>query len=279
MEKIDPTFIQAPDRADLNFTSIDSEDIPTIDLSHLDDPKKVQIVISAIGDACAKWGFFQVINHGVPCDARQRLEKVVKKFFDQPQEEKIKVKRDEVNPMGYYDGEPTKNVRDWKEVFDVHFKDPMYLPTSTDHPQDEGLKVVYNKWPQFPSDFREAHEEYSKHAEKLAFKLLELVSSSLGLPRERFNDYFKEQMSLIRVNRYPPCPRPDLALGLGHHTDANVLTILAVDEVKGLQVSRRSDGVWFQIEPISDALVINIGNIVCRCGQMKSIGVQNIEWR
>lgn len=153
MENIDPTFIQAPEhRANSNSTIIDSEEIPLIDLSSLEDPENVQNVISEIGDACEKWGLFQVINHGVPCEAKQRLEKVVKTFFNLPLEEKMKVKRDEVDPMGYYDGERTKNVRDWKEVFDVHFKDPMVLPTSTDH-EDEGLLVVYNKWPQIP-DFR-----------------------------------------------------------------------------------------------------------------------------
>ncbi|CDY69351.1 BnaCnng63110D, partial [Brassica napus] len=137
---------------------------------------------------------------------------------------------------------------------------PMAMPSSTD-PEDEGLRVVYNKWPQFPSDFREACQEYAGHAEKLAFRLLELISLSLGLPKERFHDYFKEQMmSFFRINRYPPCPRPDLALGVGHHKDADVISLLAQDEVGGLQISRRSDGVWFPIRPVPNALVINIGN-------------------
>jgi len=89
---------------------------------------------------------------------------------------------------------------------------------------------------------------------------LELISLSLGLPKERFHDYFKEQMSFFRINRYPPCPRPDLALGVGHHKDADVISLLAQDDVGGLQVSRRSDGVWFPIRPVPNALVINIGN-------------------
>ncbi|KAG2271466.1 hypothetical protein Bca52824_066021 [Brassica carinata] len=260
MEDLDQTFIQAPEhRADSNSIPNQPEEIPVIDLSRLNDPEDIQNVISEIGDACETWGFFQVINHGVPCDARKRVEETVKIFFDLPMEEKIKVKRDEVNPAGYHDGEHTKNVRDWKEVFDIYFKDPMVMPSSTD-PEDEGLRVVYNKWPQFPSDFREACQEYAGHAEKLAFRLLELISLSLGLPKERFHEYFKEQMSFFRINRYPPCPRPDLALGVGHHKDADVISLLAQDEVGGLQVSRRSDGVWFPIRPVPNALVINIGN-------------------
>ncbi|CAD5323497.1 unnamed protein product [Arabidopsis thaliana] len=216
MEDLDPTYIQAPEhRSDSNFIPNQPEEIPVIDLSRLDDPEDVQNVISEIGDACEKWGFFQVLNHGVPSDARQRVEKTVKMFFDLPMEEKIKVKRDDVNPVGYHDGEHTKNVKDWKEVFDIYFKDPMVIPSTTD-PEDEGLRLVYNKWPQSPSDFR--------------------------------------------INRYPPCPRPDLALGVGHHKDADVISLLAQDDVGGLQVSRRSDGVWFPIRPVPNALVINIGN-------------------
>lgn len=154
MEDLDPTFIQAPEhRSNSNSIPNQPEEIPVIDLSRLNDPEDIQNVISEIGDACETWGFFQVINHGVPCDARKRVEETVKIFFDLPMEEKIKVKRDEVNPAGYHDGEHTKNVRDWKEVFDIYFKDPMVMPFSTD-PEDDRLRVVYNKWPQFPSDFR-----------------------------------------------------------------------------------------------------------------------------
>lgn len=44
-------------------------------------------------DVCEKWSFFQVINHGVPCEEKQRMEKVVKTFFNLPVEEKMKVKK------------------------------------------------------------------------------------------------------------------------------------------------------------------------------------------
>lgn len=54
-------------------------------------------------------------HHDVPCDTKKRTEETVKTLFDFPIKEKIKVKRDEVNPVGYYDGEHTKNVRDWNK--------------------------------------------------------------------------------------------------------------------------------------------------------------------
>jgi len=49
---------------------------------------------------------------------RQNIETASRMFFGQCLEEKRKVRRDERNAMGYYDSEHTKNVRDWKEVFD-----------------------------------------------------------------------------------------------------------------------------------------------------------------
>ncbi|GFS41169.1 2-oxoglutarate (2OG) and Fe(II)-dependent oxygenase superfamily protein [Actinidia rufa] len=51
----------------------------------------------------------EVINHGVPLDCREKIESASGKFFTQSLEEKSKVRRGELNPMGYYDREHTKN--------------------------------------------------------------------------------------------------------------------------------------------------------------------------
>lgn len=91
-------------------------------------------------------------------------------------------------------------------------------------------------------NFREACEEHAAEMEKLAFKLLELVASSLGLPKDRFNALFKDQTTRVKLNHYPPCPSPHLALGLGRHKDTGVLTVLAQDHVPGLEVKRKRDG-------------------------------------
>ncbi|KAF2316595.1 hypothetical protein GH714_041936 [Hevea brasiliensis] len=176
---------------------------------------------------------FQVINHGVPLELRQKTEKVAKEFFDQSLEEKRKVKRNEVDPMGYYDSEHTKNVRDWKEVFDYLVLDPTLIPASAD-PDDKELRTLTNQWPQYPLNS--------------------------GLPADRLNGYFKDQISFARLNHYPPCPAPHLALGVGRHKDGGALTVLAQDEVGGLEIARRADGEWVPVKPIPDAFIINIGN-------------------
>ncbi|KAJ0010915.1 hypothetical protein Pint_34496 [Pistacia integerrima] len=253
MAEVDPAFIQ-PTEFRPKVKVIEADEIPVIDLSG-----NTNDIVLEIGQACKKWGFFQVINHGVPSELRKRMERVGKEFFDQPMEDKKLVKRDEVNPMGYYDSEHTKNVRDWKEVFDLLVKDPSFVPASHE-PDDEELRMLTNQWPGYPSEFRDTCKEYAGEVEKLAYKLLEFISLSLGLPANCMHGYFKDQISFMRLNYYPPCPSPDLALGVGPHKDGGALTVLSQDDVGGLQIKRKSDGEWIPVRPIPDAFIINLGD-------------------
>jgi hypothetical protein len=58
-----------------------------------------------------------------------------------------------VNALGYHDGEHTKNVRDWKEVFDFLVEDRTMVPASHE-PDDTELRTLTNQWPQYPPEFR-----------------------------------------------------------------------------------------------------------------------------
>lgn len=107
---------------------------------------------------------------------------------------------------------------------------------------------------------RDVCEEYTREVEKLAYKLLELVSLSLGLSSDRLHGFFKDQISFLRFNHYPACPFPDLALGVGRHKDGGGLTVLAQDDVGGLEVRRKSDGEWIPVKPVKDAFIINLGD-------------------
>ncbi|CAN6449389.1 unnamed protein product [Victoria cruziana] len=236
------------------------DDIPIIDLSphHPFDDSLVE----RVAWACEQWGFFHVLNHGVPTEVRQKAEAAAAGFFRLPPEEKQLARRNEANPLGYYEAEHTKNVRDWKEVFDFVFPESTLLLPSSHLDGDHGLQSFSNQWPRQPPGFREACEEYGQEMEKLAFKLLELMSLSLGLPATRLNSHFQEQTSFIRFNHYPPCPTPDLALGVGRHKDSGALTILAQDDVGGLQVKRKRDGEWVNVKPVPHSYIINVGDIV-----------------
>ncbi|KAL1292319.1 hypothetical protein HN51_060790 [Arachis hypogaea] len=264
MGEVDPAFIQDPEhRPKLCFS--EAEGIPMIDLSPSrekeKDPSALDRLVKEIGSACKEWGFFQVINHGVPLDHRHKVEAAAREFFGESKEEKNKVRRDAVKVLGYYDTEHTKNVRDWKEVFDFSVEEPTLVPASLD-PHNQDVTHWHNQWPHYPPYLREVCQEYAKDMVKLALELMELIALSLGLPQKRFHEFFKDQTSFIRLNHYPPCPSPHLALGVGRHKDSGVLTILAQDDVGGLEVKRKSDGEWVRVRPTPNAYIINVGDMI-----------------
>ncbi|KAJ8618314.1 hypothetical protein MRB53_014500 [Persea americana] len=63
----------------------------------------------------------------------------------------------------------------------------------------------------------------------------------------------------VNMNYYPICPRPDLTVGVGRHSDLATLTILLQDDVGGLFVKVEDNG-WIEIPPVEGALVINVGD-------------------
>jgi isopenicillin N synthase-like dioxygenase len=229
-----------------------TDSVPVIDIDRLSDPETQ----AAIDSACRHWGFFQVTNHGIDTGLIGALERAMHEFFALSEAQKSKVMRTRDNPWGFYDKELTKNVRDWKEVFDYG-------------PGDGGKRV-----PQFPETlpaFKDAIIAYTTACDVLAFRLLAAISANLGMAEDYLAASFgPTHTSFLRLNYYPVCPepaRPDgLAppesghLGISHHTDAGALTLLLQDDQPGLEVFR--DGDWHLVEPRDDALVINIGDIV-----------------
>ncbi|XP_074292922.1 protein LATERAL BRANCHING OXIDOREDUCTASE 1-like [Silene latifolia] len=258
MGDVNPDFIQPSDERPSPSISLEDQQIPVVDIS---SSLSNELTIREIKEACQKWGFFQVIGHGVSLEKRHKVELAARQFFALPPEEKNKVCRDECNPLGYYDSEHTKNVRDWKQIFDFTVLDPTLVPAS--HlPQDEEITELRNQWPLYPSHFRVACEEYTQEMVELSFKLLELIALSLGLSADRLSGYFKDHASFVRINYYPSCPFPHLALGVGRHKDSGALTILAQDDVGGLEVKRKMDGEWIPVKPIPDAYIINVGDVI-----------------
>ncbi|KAL0686056.1 hypothetical protein Bca4012_052904 [Brassica carinata] len=73
------------------------EDFPLIDISSTDRSRLVQ----KIHQACSRFGFFQVINHGVSKATIDEMVSVAHEFFGMPMDEKMKL----------YSDDPTKTPR------------------------------------------------------------------------------------------------------------------------------------------------------------------------
>ncbi|KAK8482943.1 hypothetical protein V6N13_090415 [Hibiscus sabdariffa] len=232
-------------RPNLTHTPLLSS-VPVIDMT--EEPRAS--VVHKISKACEEYGFFQVINHGVPRELCDTVLALLAAFFELPPEEKAPfLATDEtrqVKLLNYHvktDGQT--RVCMWSECLAHPW-----------HPLDDVVHLL----PQNPPQYREVIAEYSKEIYVLMKRLLSLISQGLGLEQDCLETKLGEAPTFrAQGNYYPPCPDPELTLGLNVHTDISALTIVRQSEgVTGLQVLQ--NGNWVPVEPIPDAFVINIGD-------------------
>lgn len=108
---------------------------------------------------------------------------------------------------------------------------------------------------------RDNLERYSLELKNLGNTIIEFMAKALEIKPNELLEVFEEGSQAMRMNYYPPCPQPERVIGLSPHSDGGALTILLqVIEMEGLQI--RKDGVWFPIKPLTNAFVINIGDML-----------------
>nr|UXL73237.1 2-oxoglutarate-dependent dioxygenase GA 20-oxidase [Jasminum sambac] len=220
-------------------------EVPVIDLSITDEEKLVEL----IAEASEKWGIFQVVNHGISDEAISKLIEVGREFFELPKEEKEEIAKTPESGIEGYGTSLQKEV-DGKKGWVDHLFHKIWPPPA----------VNYKYWPKNPPSYREANEEYANKLRQVSDNLFKYLSLGLGLERHELKAAVggDDLIYLMKINYYPPCPRPDLALGVVAHTDMSSVTILVPNEVQGLQVSK--DGYWYDVKYIPNALIVHIGD-------------------
>ncbi|KAJ6850692.1 protein DMR6-LIKE OXYGENASE 1-like [Iris pallida] len=232
--------------ADLDEPVVKEEILPVIDFGLLTEgtPDQRSKAVRELNRACQDWGFFLLVNHGVPEKMREEMMDKFKGFFDlTPGEKGEYANTDVMNPIRHGTGFNTAvdDVRYWRS----------YLKTCV-HPEFHS--------PTKPPGFRELLREYSTRIRDLGMKLLGGIWESLGLEES----YMKEALELdscyqvVVGNFYPPCPQPELATGLGPHSDHGLLTFLYQNGVDGLEV--KHEGRWVRVKPSPNSYIVNIGD-------------------
>ncbi len=229
--------------------------IPVIDLGTGNHAE----ITRQIGMACRDWGFFQIVGHGIDEVIFDTLQQQSDLFFAQTTEVKHQILRSAKNVWGFYDQELTKNKLDWKQVFDVGIP-----PESGVNP--DGVP----QWPEHLPEFEPALRAYMRATENCSFSILEYIMQSLGLSANLVSHCFRPyHSSFLRLNHYPVCDKPGSAdapdeengpYGISRHSDSGALTVLYQGDIAGLQILHK--GKWITVEPIPNALVINIGDMV-----------------
>ena len=98
LETLPKQYIQPPREQITTSTVVTDVSIPVIDLSNWADPE----VVKSICNAAEQWGFFQIVNHGIPMHVLENVKEATRRFFALSAVEKNKHSKD---------NSPTNNVR------------------------------------------------------------------------------------------------------------------------------------------------------------------------
>jgi isopenicillin N synthase-like dioxygenase len=241
--------------------------VPIIDLSQTYGADQPQILLTArkLDDICRIHGFFYVTGHTVAPAVVHRMFEFSKIFFDLSDAEKSRCNASQsryrrgYEPQGLQALNPGQPA-DLKESYTVGWE-------RTGDDVDMEPRRGDNLWPSESAipGFRQNVEAYILALDRLGHHIMGLMAVGLGLPRTYFEPFLKTPVSSLRLLHYPPQParmNPG-QLGAGAHTDWGALTLLAQDDVGGLQV-RHKAGEWHSVPPIPHSFVVNIGDMMSR---------------
>ncbi|EYU35843.1 hypothetical protein ABFS82_09G038000 [Erythranthe guttata] len=224
-------------------------EIPTVDLSDFlrdegetskEGKKKA---INTIKEACSDYGFFQIVNHGVPLDLMIQAVHLSKIFFAFSDDEKLKYSPESGAPLPAGYNKQPENSPDKNEYL------LMFQPQSG-----------FNNLPTTPHGFREVVEEMFMHLRKTGELIEKILNECLGLPHDFLKEYNKERSwDFMAALRYFPATETENN-GITEHEDGNLVTFVIQDEVGGLEVKK--DGQWIPVVPAQATIVVNLGDVI-----------------
>ncbi|PIN23113.1 Iron/ascorbate family oxidoreductase [Handroanthus impetiginosus] len=222
-------------------------ELPTIDFEGVKDGgARRREVVEEIRIAGQEWGFFRIVNHGIPLHTMDAMLDAVRRFHEQPTEEK----------MPLYSADSRKKVRfnsnngplrenesaSWRDILTCVFQD--------DHLDPEDI----------PLACRREVQEYVKCMIELRETMAELLSEALGLNSDYLSRMECMKSEALACLYYPTCPEPEKTLGTPKHSDTTFLTLLMQDNIGGLQILH--DDKWADVPPVHGALIANIGDLM-----------------
>ncbi|KAL1805780.1 hypothetical protein ACET3Z_028848 [Daucus carota] len=236
----------------VNFPAIkscngNSTHIPVVDLSN--PGAKTQIV-----NACQEFGFFKVINHGVPMEIVTKLEAQALSFFKQPQNHKNKAA-----PFGY----GNKNIG---RKGDTGWVEYLLFGTDTQLISQNSLTIL-------PNDFWALVNKYLSAVKNLACEILKLMAEELNLqPKNVLSRLLGDEKSdsFFRINHYPASDRNEL--GFGEHTDPQIISVIRSNNASGLEIALK-DGTWTQVPADPNSFFITVDDClqVMTNGRFRSV--------
>ncbi|KAF8673211.1 hypothetical protein HU200_048761 [Digitaria exilis] len=201
--------------------------LPVIDIGSAADHVAC---VEAIGRAASEWGFFQVVGHAVPPEVVTGTMDAVRAFHESEGGEGTEKAR-------LYSRDLARKVKyncnhDLYKSKVASWRDTLQLNMAPDPPAPAEL----------PYHCRDMLLEYSKEVMKLTHTLFGLLSEALGLNPSYLTDIECNEGQFMACHYYPPCPSPELAIGVATHSDSSFMTVVLQDDVGACSSSRTTGG-------------------------------------
>jgi isopenicillin N synthase-like dioxygenase len=243
--------------------------IPILDISPATGGAGRAQVAGQLAQMLERVGFLYVAGHAVAPGLVAAMRAQSQAFHALPLAEKMKLKLDR-NFRGYIPINTSTIVTS-------------SVATVTRPNQSESLMLMHevapddpravagaplqgpNQWPD-PAvlpQFRAVAEQYVAAMTGLAMRMLDLIACALGIAPEVLARHFARPTTFLRLLHYPPQSGEEGLFGSAPHTDYGFITLLAQDDVGGLEV-RNKAGDWVAAPPIPDTFVMNVGDILAR---------------
>jgi isopenicillin N synthase-like dioxygenase len=212
-------------------------------------------VVSKVKTACENFGFFYL-----KCDNIELLETTFsesKKFFNLSYEEKYSCLCNKGN-LGYTSFQDETLAPHIQSCGDT--KEGYYIGRDPDC--DEEMQYQ-NVWPPEHlglSEWEHVMKQYHLECCHLGLKVVRIISEALELPPHYFDHYFEKPTALLRLIKYGKLlSNPNNGVfGAGEHTDYGMITLLATNDVSGLQIFLNN--TWIDVPPRPDCYIVNLGD-------------------
>ncbi|TSE17029.1 isopenicillin N synthase family oxygenase [Arthrobacter sp. KBS0703] len=247
--------------------SQDQETIPVLDLgaARQADGQFSPRFIGQLRDAAHRVGFFQLIGYGAAPGQAEDLLATIRRFFDLPLEERMKLDN-RLSPhfRGYtrMGTEVTQGRADAREQIDYS---PDREPV-LDYPLDQPYWLLqgHNMWPDSLPELEQAAMAWAGLMSTVGGELMRAIAVSLQLPEDYFDEPFRDAPAWMGklVHYVGGVVEAAGDQGVGSHADYGFVTLLLQDTVGGLEVLPPGAREWTSVEPLPGALVVNLGEML-----------------
>ncbi|KAJ7973798.1 2-oxoglutarate (2OG) and Fe(II)-dependent oxygenase superfamily protein [Quillaja saponaria] len=239
-----------------------------IDLSNPD----INNSVSLLKQACLDSGFFYVVNHGISQEFMDEVFSQSKRLFKLPLSQKMKLLRNEKH-RGYTP--VLDELLDPENQVHGDYKEGYYIGVEVAGDDPEAQKPFYgpNVWPaeDFLPGWRETMEKFHRETIKVGKAVARIIALALDLDVDFFDkpEMLGEAIATLRLLHYAgQISNPSQGIyGAGAHSDFGLITLLATDDVLGLQICRDKDAkpqTWEYVAPLKGSFIVNLGDMLER---------------